>query len=903
MGPPPSKGAKGKGPGAAKGKGAKGGKTAGPPARPPPPPAGGKSSGRPPPAPPTAPPGAASSPCSPPAEIQLEQLGRDVMELQEELQWLRASPRSPPLPREFDTPAGAGALYAAFEARMRAAFERVVAAHGGALTRGELVSALRSDPDVRFHMQLQESAAGGGPAADCERFEGVFRKLEAHGGEGPVSWDTFRECVAGSWEEAEAAAPGPPPHSSAADPGGPRQHGADPGGGAAAGQGERMRALFAAVAAGAAPVSDAESEEGDAPPRAAGAPRGALAAAIRADPAAQGGRAWEGLCSFLEAEPDSTIGWAEFAALIPPPAAAPPAAGGPRSPGPARGSIWAPTPDSGRAGGAGRSTQEGGGGASEAASPAPEPCPTPPLLRTPYGAGRAGSPAGELAERAALERFVLTAPLLTAHCRAVFDSIARGGEVRKEELLRRLSADALVQRQLQQDAESPGLGAPSSGGGGGDELRLLLRKLEEDPRQLLSWRDVGELLPPQMRLAAAASSRASAPSPPVSAASPRGRSPVAGAAATRSLDALLAVASAPLSEQPAACAAEVLQALQLSPASAALHRHWDQQQQQQQQLERQRSGAVSGGATPTPPRRFSSALPASPPPAFPAGGAAHAHTGSRERPSSPEDGAGSSGRPAAAAAAEAKRNLRIGALAGRVAAIQQLASTSAQGRGAQRATLSTRLRQAEEKLRAIEATPPDLDGPNTRPLRQLSASCEQQMQALAQGAREWFARVRELREAAQGRGSKEVTEQIAPRVYTHLLHAGQRLRQQLAAEQEDPTRTGMRWMEQDRHVAALRARSDALAAAVRHHGMQEERLVHSMRTELGLLTVQIDEERARRKHLETVFVSLMESIILRLYQEMDQTFAERQRMEARLEDRLRGTVRHLGVTTGQQPVL
>eukprot|EP00755_Sulcionema_specki_P008839 Sspe_Gene.6082::Locus_2036_Transcript_1_1_Confidence_1.000_Length_1651::g.6082::m.6082 len=99
-------------------------------------------------------------------------------------------------------------------------------------------------------------------------------------------------------------------------------------------------------------------------------------------------------------------------------------------------------------------------------------------------------------------------------------------------------------------------------------------------------------------------------------------------------------------------------------------------------------------------------------------------------------------------------------------------------------------------------------------------------------------------------------------------------------------------------LTGVRAVGEDLDQAIHSHGVEEERLSHRLRTELGLLAVQIDEERVRRKHMETIFVSLMESIITRLYQEMDLTFNERKEMDARLRDHMLSVVSKLQNATG-----
>lgn len=264
---------------------------------------------------------------------------------------------------------------------------------------------------------------------------------------------------------------------------------------------------------------------------------------------------------------------------------------------------------------------------------------------------------------------------------------------------------------------------------------------------------------------------------------------------------------------------------------------------------------------------------------------------------------------------QTRRRLRLGMVSDRVDAITAAAADRARscsrscgrGRTPGGGSIAARLRDLEMRLRELEqGAKARASGSNADALTDLSGQAAQLPFAAEQSRAEWTAKLQRLRERVSEQSAvddglrppQQVAERFAPWLYHHLEEqAWNECRAKVAGDATQAARAA-RWRQHSDNAAALRARSDALSAVVRRHGELEEELVRFLRSELGTLTVRIDEERARRKQMETMFVSLMESIIMRLYQDMDSTFAERNAMETHLRGQVVDTAHRLRIMTG-----
>eukprot|EP01065_Artemidia_motanka_P052715 TRINITY_DN9594_c3_g1_i2.p1 TRINITY_DN9594_c3_g1~~TRINITY_DN9594_c3_g1_i2.p1 ORF type:complete len:819 (+),score=236.87 TRINITY_DN9594_c3_g1_i2:85-2541(+) len=486
-----------------------------------------------------------------------------------------------------------------------------------------------------------------------------------------------------------------------------------------------------------------------------------------------------------------------------------------------------------------------GGQADSAAEsdPAPEPAPRP------EPAPKRASPADQ-------------PPLLPA-VQSAFRAAGggAGGPVRRQDLLKHLST----------------LSNPA--------VSVLRDVLMFDPRPVLEWEEVQALTGVRQAAARSPSQRAASV-----------RSPPSPGGGDGSLSALLSVIDRPF----------VAQHERQQMARQQSDRNRQHRDLSPQPSARTILGAMQTDAV-TPPQRGIEHLVTSTPPA---------RMLSREDTITPPKGAGPTPRsassnplrspsavplPASPSDRDTRRQLRIGAVSERVASIERLATTTALGRGARRETLSARIRQAEERLLALEAR--TKRATETADMRDVSGQCEGGMQGVAQNARSFFSELNRVRDMVPQRGpARDVAGSSAPRVFQHLLQCSQALRAELAAGRDSEAHR-RRFAAMDGIVAALRSRSDDLGEAVRHHGLQEEELVHGIKAQLGALTTRIDEERLRRQQMEATFVSLMESIIVRVFQRIDKSFAERKAMEARLTQRVSAAVQRLHQAAGTVPVL
>ena len=242
----------------------------------------------------------------------------------------------------------------------------------------------------------------------------------------------------------------------------------------------------------------------------------------------------------------------------------------------------------------------------------------------------------------------------------------------------------------------------------------------------------------------------------------------------------------------------------------------------------------------------------------------------------------------------AKRRLRADAVADRVASLRNAPQHRAiKGDGVSRSHhqgLSTRLHTLETKVASFSAEEADRVMQLGDKIQALESLIDEEGKALQRNARGTAARLQSIREQFKaGNTRREMMETAAPRVYKFLMQGAEGMQLTVGTEQS-PVARAKEDLALDGLLTELRVKGEQLDDIIHKHGLGEERLTHSMRKEVKTLTAEIEEERAKRKHMESVFVTLMENIISRLYEELGDAFNERKAMDARLQTRLQDAV-------------
>ena len=255
------------------------------------------------------------------------------------------------------------------------------------------------------------------------------------------------------------------------------------------------------------------------------------------------------------------------------------------------------------------------------------------------------------------------------------------------------------------------------------------------------------------------------------------------------------------------------------------------------------------------------------------------------------------------AVSERLRGLRAGGVGGGFAASlggtsPSSATASAAAAARQQQSLTARAAAAEQRLgRVLSGEHTPLAARVEEEAAALEAAVEEEARAAQRGQRALQQRAQGLRERAgsppRGGGGGAAGGDTAPRVFRYLTQATEGLGAALAASRS-PVTEAREGLALEGLLADLRAKSELLDDIIHQHGLREEQVTHRLRAEVQLLNAAIEEERGKRQHMESVFVSLMESIISRLYNELNEAFTDRQAMDARLNARLQSAVSTLG---------
>eukprot|EP01060_Flectonema_neradi_P013618 TRINITY_DN20351_c0_g1_i1.p1 TRINITY_DN20351_c0_g1~~TRINITY_DN20351_c0_g1_i1.p1 ORF type:complete len:791 (+),score=141.44 TRINITY_DN20351_c0_g1_i1:102-2474(+) len=246
---------------------------------------------------------------------------------------------------------------------------------------------------------------------------------------------------------------------------------------------------------------------------------------------------------------------------------------------------------------------------------------------------------------------------------------------------------------------------------------------------------------------------------------------------------------------------------------------------------------------------------------------------------------------------EAKRRLRIESVSERVASIKEM---QAAGGGDERSlrgqSLTKRIAALESRLSGISLARSNTLANVEDSILKLERDIDDEARASQRSARSGGTAIQKIRDGFKsGAVRKEIMEVVAPKLYKYLLEMSGEMTAAIQRE-SSPIRSVKDELAYDKLTSLVKAKSEHLYDVIHQHGLSEEKLTTSIKSEIHALTSGIEEERAKRKHMETVFVSLMESIINRLYQEMNDAYTERTNMEARLHAKLNEAVASLGGT-------
>eukprot|EP01063_Lacrimia_lanifica_P000336 TRINITY_DN10159_c0_g1_i2.p1 TRINITY_DN10159_c0_g1~~TRINITY_DN10159_c0_g1_i2.p1 ORF type:complete len:421 (+),score=107.44 TRINITY_DN10159_c0_g1_i2:728-1990(+) len=253
--------------------------------------------------------------------------------------------------------------------------------------------------------------------------------------------------------------------------------------------------------------------------------------------------------------------------------------------------------------------------------------------------------------------------------------------------------------------------------------------------------------------------------------------------------------------------------------------------------------------------------------------------------------------------AAAKRRLRVEAVSERVASIRDNSHLMKEGRrsadlasaAGTSASLSSRISALEQRLAKGSNQAREKQHEVEEKIHEFDRMLEEDARRAEKSIRSFGDSVSALREqVGAGQVKQEMTEVVAPRVYKFLMMSGEGLQLNVNSE-ASPVKHARHNLRFDNLVSQLKVKSDSLDEIIHQHGVKEEALSQSIKSQIEQLNAGIEEERAKRKHMESVFVALMESIITRLYQEMNETFNERRAMSTRLHTRLEEAVASIRV--------